>query len=149
MERKSLMEYLKGLSDVRKEKGKRHEQEVILVIIIMGLMMGCKKYGGGAAPQREISRLADQNREKLLEKMPLHRGKIPSLMTLIRTLEKINQEELCNSFNEWMSQFITTEAIAIDGKGWSNTPTFKKYSERNREQRTELCEFDFIFWTEK
>jgi hypothetical protein len=109
MESKSLMEYLKGLSDVRKEKGKRHEQEVILVIIIMGLMMGCKS-------MREISRLAEQNREKLLEKMPLHRGKIPSLMTLIRTLEKIDQEELCNSFNEWMSQFITTEAIAIDGK---------------------------------
>jgi hypothetical protein len=37
MESKSLMEYLKGLSDVRKEKGKRHEQEVILVIIIRGL----------------------------------------------------------------------------------------------------------------
>jgi hypothetical protein len=75
----------------------------------MGLMMGCKS-------MREINRLADQNREKLLEKMPLHRGKVPSLMTLIRTLEKINQEELCNIFNEWMSQFITTEAIAIDGK---------------------------------
>jgi hypothetical protein len=31
-----------------------------------------------------------------------------------------------------MSQFITTEAIAIDGKGWSNTPTFRKYGKRNR-----------------
>jgi len=40
MENKSLMGYLKGLSDPRKEKGKRHEQEVILVIIKMGLIMG-------------------------------------------------------------------------------------------------------------
>jgi hypothetical protein len=30
MESKSLMEYLKGLNDPRKEKGKHHEQEVIL-----------------------------------------------------------------------------------------------------------------------
>ena len=53
MERKSLMEYLKGLSDVRKEKGKRHEQEVILVIIIMGLMMGCKSMGVEQHPKEE------------------------------------------------------------------------------------------------
>ena len=114
MERKSLLGYLKGLSDPRKEKGKRHEQEVILVIIIMGLMMGCKS-------MREISRFASNYREELFNKMPLHRGKVPSLGTLIRTLEKVNQDELCNCFNEWMSQFITSEEIAIDGKSLGST----------------------------
>jgi len=43
-------------------------------------------------------------REELLKKMPLHSGKVPSLGTLIRMLEKVNQDELCNCFNEWMSQ---------------------------------------------
>ncbi len=114
MERKSLMEYLKGLSDVRKEKGKRHEQEMILVIIIMGLMVGCKS-------MREISRFASNNSKELFKKMPLDRGKVPSLMTLIRTLDKINQEELCNCFNDWMEQFITREEIAIDGKSLKST----------------------------
>ncbi len=42
MENKSLMVYLKGLSDKRKKKGKRHEQKIILVIIIIDLIMGCK-----------------------------------------------------------------------------------------------------------
>jgi len=53
MENKSLMGYLKGLSAPRKEKGKRHEQEEILVIIKMGLMMGCKRMRerGGATPR--------------------------------------------------------------------------------------------------
>jgi hypothetical protein len=40
MKSKSLMEYLKVLSDVRKEKGKRHEQEVILVIILVEPNLG-------------------------------------------------------------------------------------------------------------
>ena len=115
MESKSLMEYLKGLNDPRKEKGKRHEQEVILVIIIMGLMMGFKS-------MREISRFASNNSKELFKKMRLHRGKVPSLMTLIRTLDKIDQEELCKSFNEWMSQFVTNEEIAIDGKGVEQHP---------------------------
>jgi hypothetical protein len=43
-------------------------------------------------------------------------------MTLIRTLDKIAQEELCNCFNKWMEQFITPEAIAIDGKGVEQHP---------------------------
>jgi hypothetical protein len=42
-------------------------------------------------------------------------------MTLIRTLDKIDQEELCNCFNKWMEQFITAEAIAIDGKSLGST----------------------------
>lgn len=58
----------------------------------MGLMMGCKS-------MREISRFASNNSKELFKKMRLHRGKVPSLMTLIRTLEKVNQEELCKSFN--------------------------------------------------
>jgi predicted HTH domain antitoxin len=68
MEIKSLMVYLRELSDRRKEKGKRHEQEVILIIIILGLMMGCKS-------MREISRFAWEYREELSKKMPLHRRK--------------------------------------------------------------------------
>ena len=56
MERKSLLGYLKGLSAQGKEKGKRHEQEEILVIIKMGLMMGCKsmRERGGATPHPEV-----------------------------------------------------------------------------------------------
>jgi hypothetical protein len=101
MESKSLMVYLRELSDPRKEKGKRHEQEVILIIIILGLMIGCKS-------MREISRFAWEYREDLSKKLPLHRRKTPSLMTLIRTLDNIDQEELCNCFNKWMEKFITT-----------------------------------------
>jgi len=114
MESKSLMMYLNGLSDPRKAKGKRHEQEVILIIIILGLMMGRKS-------MREIARFASQHSEELSKKLPLHRRKVPSLMTLIRTLDKIDQEELCDCFNKWMEQFITTEAIAIDGKSLGST----------------------------
>jgi non-canonical purine NTP pyrophosphatase (RdgB/HAM1 family) len=68
MESKSLMVYLRELSAPRKEKGNRHEQEVILMIIILGLMMGCKS-------MREITRFAgenatdEQNNQLLLEKL--------------------------------------------------------------------------------
>jgi hypothetical protein len=70
---------------------------------------------------REITRFALEYSEELSKKLPLHRRKTPSLMTLIRTLDKIDQEELCNCFNKWMEQFITTEAIAIDGKSLGST----------------------------
>jgi len=114
MESKSLMMYLKGLSDPRKAKGKRHEQEVILIIIILGLMMGRKS-------MREIARFGSQYSEELSKKLPLHRRKSPSLTTLTRTLNKIAQDELCDCFNKWMEQFITTEEIAIDGKSLGST----------------------------
>ena len=76
MESKSLMVYLKELSDPRKEKGKRHEQEVILIMLILGLMIGCKS-------MREISRFCSQYREELSQKLPLHRRKVPSCGVLL------------------------------------------------------------------
>jgi hypothetical protein len=77
---------------------------------------------------REITRFTWEYREELSKKLPLQRRKNPSCGVLlhpndllIRTLDKIEQEELCNCFNKWMEQFITTEAIAIDGKNLGST----------------------------
>jgi hypothetical protein len=55
--------YLKELREPRKDKGKRHEQEIILIIIILGLMIGCKN-------MREISHFCSQYREELSKKLP-------------------------------------------------------------------------------
>jgi hypothetical protein len=61
MESKSLMKYLKGLNDPRKEKGKRHEQELIIIVC---LMMGCKS-------MREISCYSHRH-EWLHSRLKLH-----------------------------------------------------------------------------
>ena len=142
MESKSLMMYLKGLSDPRKAKGKRHEQEVILIIIILGLMVGRKS-------MREIARFGSQYSEELSKKLPLHRRKSPSLTTLTRTLNKIAQDELCDCFNKWMEQFITTEEIAIDGKSLGSTAKNIGSKEQNFVSLGCCSTPGFILWTEK
>lgn len=110
----SLVHYLQKIEDYRHPKGKRHQLLPSLIIMIMAMTCG---YTG----LRAMARFAQIYRDLLKEYLPLPRGKAPSCPTLQRLSKGIDFTQVIHCFNEWMSQDLTAERIAIDGKSITST----------------------------
>ena len=111
---KNLVDYLNEIKDPRKARGIRHEQLSTLVIIIMAMMCGHTSL-------KAISRFAKAHEEELSEHVPLPRNRVPSYATFQRLSQQIGFDEVCAKFNEWMSDYMAGEGIAIDGKSIRST----------------------------
>jgi len=105
----SLVHYLQQIEDYRHPKGKRHQLLPSLIIRIMAMTCG---YTG----LRAMARVAQIYRDLLKEYLPRPRGKAPSCPTLQRLSKGIDFNQVIHCFNEWMSQYLMAERIAIDGK---------------------------------
>lgn len=120
----SLVEYLTTITDPRKDQGKRHQLLPTLIIMIMAMLRGYTRL-------RAIGRFAKANREILKDYLPLPRGKTPSFPTLSRIGKEIDCEQGIAVFNDWMSQYLKAERIAIDGKSINSTVSASQESEQN------------------
>lgn len=120
----SLVHYLKNIEDYRHPKGKRHQLLPSLIIMIMAMTCG---YTG----LRAMARFAQIHRERLNQYLPLPRGKTPSCPTLQRLSKGIDFTQVIHCFNEWMSQYLTAERIAIDGKSITSTVSSSQEPDQN------------------
>ena len=119
-----LVEYLKTIVDKRKDRGKRHQLLPTLIIMIMAMLSG---YTG----LRAIARFAKANREVLKDYLPLPRGKTPSFPTRYRISKASDCAQVIEAVNDWMSQYLKGERIAIDGKSINSTVSASQESEQN------------------
>jgi len=120
----SLVHYLQQIEDYRHPKGKRHQLLPSLIIMIMAMTCG---YTG----LRAMARFGQIYGDLLKEYLPLPRGKAPSCPTLQRFSKGIDFNQVIHCFNEWMSQYLTGERIAIDGKSIKSTVTSSQETEQN------------------
>ena len=120
----SLIPYLNTLSDARKAKGIRHQQTPTLVIMIMSMMCGYTSF-------HAMARFAKNHRTLLASQIPLPRGKAPCASTFLRLSHRLDVQELCEAFNQWMLNHYKPELIAIDGKSINSTVTHCHDKEQN------------------
>jgi predicted transposase YbfD/YdcC len=92
----------------------------------------------GKTSMKAIARFAKAHRNELAKYIPLPRQQTPSYSTIQRTNERLNPNEVCDSFNRWMSQYPTSEPIAADGKSITSTVT---NSNTNEQKFTSLVSF--------
>jgi predicted transposase YbfD/YdcC len=80
---------------------------------------------------RAMARFAKIHRDLLKEYLPLPRGKTPSCPTLQRLSKGIDFNQIIHCFNEWMSQELTGERIAIDGNSITSTVSSSQETDQN------------------
>lgn len=113
----NLLVLLKTVKDYRRKQGRRHELEIILIIIIMAIMAGAKG-------ERAISRFADNNKKSLIKALKIKRKEIPTRCVIQRTIQNIDFSYLQDIFYQWALQTIKLkkkDIVSIDGKALKGT----------------------------
>ena len=124
----NLIQQLQSIPDYRKQKGKRHELWLVLLLILLGAMVGYWGY----RPLEDFTRVHRKSLIELLELSP--ETEFPSYSTFRRVLLNLDFQPLTDVFNGWASiSFppVPTERLAIDGKGICCTLTNYNQSYRN------------------
>ncbi len=107
-----LLSLLKTVEDYRRKQGRRHELEIILIIIIMAIMAGAKG-------ERAISRFACNNKKSLIKALKIERKEVPTRCIIQRTIQNIDFSHLQSIFYQWALQIIKLkkkDIVSIDGK---------------------------------
>ena len=115
----SIIDYLHLIPDRRRGAGQRHDQTLVLLIVLMSIMSGYNGY-------RAIGDFIERNRRDLLKFLKPHKGRLPSFDTVRRVLQNIDFEEFSQQFHKWAMQYVSiskSELISIDGKAISGTMT--------------------------
>lgn len=124
---KSLIDYLKEIPDVRERQKCRHEQWLVLLIMIMGIASGYWGYRG-------LGRFVERHRQQLIKLRSIPQARVLSCSTIRRVIMGLDYEELAKAFNQWASQYgklPSHEWVSMDGKGLKNTVTDYGFKEQN------------------
>lgn len=90
----SLIKKLPKIKDFRKNKGKRHELWVVIIIIIIGNMLGFMSY-------RALGDFAKYYKKQLCNLLKISSGKLPSYSTIRRVAQGLDNNLLIEAFNQW------------------------------------------------
>lgn len=114
----NLIDALKQIPDYRKNKGKRHELWLVMILILLGTLCGYRGY-------RPLADFAQQHWSALCELLDLpSQTRIPSYSTFRRVLLHVEFEPLLALFNQWSQMaFPLSEPtwVALDGKSIKST----------------------------
>ena len=115
----NLITSLQEIKDFRASRGRRYPLWLILLLIVMGTISGCRSYYAledfGARHYRAVS-----------EQLGLEVTRLPSDTTFRRILQKLDFETLAQQFEQWASRTIDIQAgewVAMDGKSIKGTGT--------------------------
>ena len=115
----NLITSLQEIKDFRASRGRRYPLWLILLLIVMGTLSGCRSYYAledfGARHYRAVS-----------EQLGLEVIRLPSDTTFRRILQKLDFETLAQQFEQWASRTIDIQAgewVAMDGKSIKGTGT--------------------------
>lgn len=114
---KSIIDYFNEIPDRRRSAGQRHEQTLILILLLMSTMSGYIGY-------RSIGDFIKRNKECLLRNLQPKKDRLPSFDTVRRVIQGIDFSLISKQFRDWALQHLELsdeEWISIDGKAISGT----------------------------
>ena len=115
----NLIQSLQEIRDFRASQGKRYPLWLILLLVVMGTISGCKGY-------QALEDFGVRHYQAVSEKLGLTVTRLPSDTTFRRILQKLDFQALAQQFEQWANRTFDTEPgewIAIDGKSIIGTVT--------------------------
>src|SRR4028118_1409117 len=108
----NLIQSLQKIKDFRTSRGRRYPLWLILLLVVMGTISGCRSYYA-------LEDFGARHYEAVSEQLGLTTTRLPSDTTFRRILQKLDFQALGKQFGQWASHNIDIqpqEWIAIDGK---------------------------------
>ena len=115
----NLITSLQEIRDFRASRGRRYPLWLILLLVVMGTISGCRSYYA-------LEDFGARHYGAVSEQLGLTVTRLPSDTTFRRILQKLDFQALAQEFGQWASQTIDIqpqEWIAIDGKSIKGTVT--------------------------
>jgi hypothetical protein len=113
----NLIQSLQEIRDFRASQGKRYQLWLILLLVIMGTLSGCRGY-------QALEDFGIRHYQALSEKLGLTVNRLPSDTTFRRILHRLDFHLLAQQFGQWASSSFEVEPdewVAIDGKSIKGT----------------------------
>src|SRR4028118_1751900 len=113
----NLIQSLQKIKDFRTSRGRRYPLWLILLLVVMGTISGCRSYYA-------LEDFGVRHYEVVSEKLGLKVTRLPSDTTFRRILQKLDFQTLAQQFEQWVNStftFETGEWVAIDGKSIKGT----------------------------
>lgn len=113
----NLIQSLQEIRDFRASLGKRYPLWLILLLVIMGTLSGCRGY-------QALEDFGVRHYQGLSEKLGLTVNRLPSDTTFRRILHRLDFHLLTQQFGQWASSAFDSEPdewVAIDGKSIKGT----------------------------
>lgn len=113
----NLIQSLQEIRDFRASQGKRYPLWLILLLVIMGTLSGCRGY-------QALEDFGVRHYQVLSEKLGLTVNRLPSDTTFRRILHRLDFHLLAQQFGQWVKGYIELESnewVAIDGKSIKGT----------------------------
>ena len=122
---KSLLSLLRNMTDFRRNEGKIHDLEIIIMIILMAIMSGHTNYSAfyDFAHKKKNKRL-------IIKYLKPRKKILPSYDTIRRVFLNINFDELAHIFKIWAIQHIQLNEddwVSFDGKAIKGTLPSESY----------------------
>ena len=115
----NLITSLQEIRDFRASQGRRYPLWLILLLVIMGTISGCRSYYA-------LEDFGTRHYQAVSEKLGLTVTRLPSDTTFRRILQKLDFGTLAHYFEQWASRTIDIqpgEWVAMDGKSIKGTVT--------------------------
>lgn len=115
----NLITSLQKIRDFRASRGKRYPLWLILVLIVMGTISGCRSYYA-------LEDFGARHYGAVSEQLGLEVTRLPSDTTFRRILQKLDFQTLAIHFGQWVNSAFNIEPgewVAIDGKIITGTLT--------------------------
>ena len=119
----NLIQSLQKIRDFRAFQGRRYPLWLILLLVIMGTISGCRSYYA-------LEDFGTRHYQAVSEKLGLTVTRLPSDTTFRRILQKLDFQVLAQQFEQWVDSTFTLEPgqwVAIDGKSIKGTVTLTRH----------------------
>jgi len=113
----NLIQSLQEIRDFRAPRGRRYPLWVILLLVVMGTISGCRSYYA-------LEDFGARHYGTVSEQLGLEVTRLPSDTTFRRILQKLDFQTLAQQFEQWVNSKLTVESgewVAIDGKSIKGT----------------------------
>lgn len=113
----NLIQSLQEIRDFRASQGKRYPLWLILLLVTMGTLSGCRGY-------QALEDFGVRHYQVLSERLGLTVSRLPSDTTFRRILHRLDFHLLAQQFQQWASSTCAPQVgewMAIDGKSIKGT----------------------------
>jgi len=115
----NLIQSLQEIRDFRASQGRRYPLWLILLLVVMGTISGCRSYYA-------LEDFGARHYGAVSEQLGLKVTRLPSDTTFRRILQKLDFQSLAIQFEQWVNSTFTLEPdewVAIDSKSIRGTVT--------------------------
>ncbi len=123
----NLITSLQEIRDFRASQGRRYPLWLILLLVIMGTISGCRSYYA-------LEDFGARHYEAVSKQLGLKITRLPSDTTFRRILQKLDFQALSQQFEQWANSNFTPEPgewVAMDGKSIKGTVTEPRTAYQN------------------